>query len=85
MPIAPSTGIEYLLSEEVLEVHLTDVEEWGLEDGGCAVVSSRRGSVRVKVQARHEVVGGVHDLPGYLGALYPPGVSSAEPPVSWGG
>ena len=44
MPIAPSTGIEYLLSEEVLEVHLTDVEEWGLEDGGCAVVSSRRGS-----------------------------------------
>ena len=48
-----SAGIEYLLSEEVLEVHPTDVEEWGLEDGGCAIVSSRRGSVRVKVQANN--------------------------------
>ena len=48
-----SSGIEYLLSEEVLEVHPSDVEEWGLEDGGCAIVSSRRGSVRVKVQANN--------------------------------
>ena len=48
-----SAGIEYLLSEEVLEVHPTDVEQWGLEDGGCAIVSSRRGSVRVKVQANN--------------------------------
>ncbi len=48
-----SAGIEYLLSEEVLEVHPADVEEWGLEDGGCAIVSSRRGSVRVKVQANN--------------------------------
>ena len=48
-----SAGIEYLLSEEVLEVHPADVEEWGLEDGGCAIVSSRRGSVRVKVEANN--------------------------------
>ena len=48
-----SAGIEYLLSEEVLEVHPADVEEWGLEDGGCAILSSRRGSVRVKVQANN--------------------------------
>ena len=48
-----SAGIEYLLSEEVLEVHPTDVEDWGLEDGGCAIVSSRRGSVRVKVEANN--------------------------------
>ena len=48
-----SAGIEYLLSEEVLEVHPTDVEDWGLEDGGCALVSSRRGSVRVTVQANN--------------------------------
>ena len=48
-----SAGIEYLLSEEVLEVHPEDVEDWGLEDGGCAIVTSRRGSVRVKVQANN--------------------------------
>lgn len=46
-----SAGIDYLLSEEVLEVHPKDVEDWGLEHGGCAIVSSRRGSIRVKVQA----------------------------------
>jgi len=46
-----SAGIEYLLPEELLEVHPKDVEDWGLEDGGCAIVSSRRGSIRVKVQA----------------------------------
>ena len=46
-----SAGIEYLLPEEVLEVHPEDVAEWGLEHGGCAIVSSRRGSIRVKVQA----------------------------------
>jgi predicted molibdopterin-dependent oxidoreductase YjgC len=44
-------GIEYLLPEEVLEVHPEDVEGWGLTDGGYARMSSRRGSVRIKVQA----------------------------------
>ena len=48
-----SAGIEYLLPEELLEVHPKDVEDWGLEDGGCAIVTSRRGSVRVKVQANN--------------------------------
>jgi predicted molibdopterin-dependent oxidoreductase YjgC len=48
-----SAGIEYLLPEELLEVHPKDVEDWGLEDGGCAIVSSRRGSIRVKVQANN--------------------------------
>ncbi len=48
-----SSGIDYLLPEELLEVHPKDVEDWGLADGGCAIVSSRRGSVRVKVQANN--------------------------------
>ncbi|MBE23590.1 MAG: formate dehydrogenase subunit alpha [Gemmatimonadetes bacterium] len=46
-----SAGIDYLLSEESLEVHPKDVKEWGLKDGGFATVSSRRGSVKVKVEA----------------------------------
>ncbi len=46
-----SQGIEYLLSEEVLEVHPSDVAAWGLEHGACAIMSSRRGSVRVRVEA----------------------------------
>ncbi|MDZ7780234.1 MAG: molybdopterin dinucleotide binding domain-containing protein [Gemmatimonadota bacterium] len=44
-------GIGYLLPGEVLEVHPGDVARWGLEDGGVARVSSRRGSVDVTVQA----------------------------------
>ncbi len=46
-----AAGIDYFLPEELLEVHPADADKWGLEDGGCAIVSSRRGSVRVKVQA----------------------------------
>lgn len=46
-----SEGIDYLLSEETLEVHPDDVAEWGLEDGGWAEMASRRGSVTIKVQA----------------------------------
>ncbi len=45
-----SEGIDYLLSEEVLEVHPDDLTSWGLEDGGWAEMSSRRGSVTIKVQ-----------------------------------
>ena len=44
-----STGTEYLLSEETLEVHPADVEAWGLEHGGMARMSSPRGSVLIKV------------------------------------
>ena len=46
-----SAGIDYLLPEERLEVHPTDVAEWGLEDGGWAELASARGCVFVKVEA----------------------------------
>ena len=46
-----SKGIDYLLPEEVLEVHPDDAASWGLEHGGCAVMTSRRGHVRLKVEA----------------------------------
>ena len=46
-----SEGIDYLLSEESLEIHPEDIKKWGLQDGGFATMSSRRGSVRVKVEA----------------------------------
>ncbi len=44
-------GMDFLVSEEVLEVHPRDVTEWGLEDGAFATMSSPRGSVRIKVEA----------------------------------
>ena len=46
-----SVGTEYLVPEELVEVHPEDVKAWGLEDGGLAVMSSRRGEVLVKVAA----------------------------------
>ena len=46
-----ASGIDYLLSEEALEVHPDDVSEWGLVDGSWCTMSSRRGTVRVKVLA----------------------------------
>ena len=46
-----SEGIDYLLSEETLEVHPDDVRAWGLMDGGYAMMSSARGSVEIKVEA----------------------------------
>jgi len=46
-----SSGIDYLLSEETLEVNPDDVAAWGVADGSFVKMSSRRGSVRVKVQA----------------------------------
>jgi predicted molibdopterin-dependent oxidoreductase YjgC len=46
-----SGGIDYLLSEESLEVHPDDVRDWGLEDGGWAEMSSPRGCVSIKVKA----------------------------------
>lgn len=46
-----ASGIDYLLSEEALEVHPDDLAAWGLKEGEWAEVSSRRGSVRVKVRA----------------------------------
>ncbi|MCB0105659.1 MAG: molybdopterin-dependent oxidoreductase [Caldilineaceae bacterium] len=46
-----SQGIEYFVPEETLEVHPENVVEWGLQDGGWAKLSSRRGAVQVKVKA----------------------------------
>lgn len=46
-----SAGIDYLLSEERLEMNPIDVSKWGLEDGGWAKLSSPRGSVRIKIEA----------------------------------
>jgi formate dehydrogenase major subunit len=46
-----SAGIDYLLHEEVLEVHPDDVAAWGLTDGGWCKLTSPRGSVDVKVHA----------------------------------
>jgi len=46
-----AAGIDYLLSEEALEVNPADVAAWDLADGGWAVMSSPRGSVRIKVKA----------------------------------
>ncbi len=46
-----SQGIDYFVSEELLEVHPDNVVEWGLQDGGWAKLSSRRGAVQVKVKA----------------------------------
>ena len=46
-----SSGIDYLLSEETLEVHPDNVTAWGLSDGGFARVMSRRGAVVVRVEA----------------------------------
>ncbi|MSU41999.1 MAG: formate dehydrogenase subunit alpha [Pedosphaera sp.] len=46
-----SSGIDYLLSEESLEVNPEDAVAWGFQDGDWATVSSRRGSVKIKVRA----------------------------------
>jgi len=46
-----SVGTEYLVPEELIEVHPEDVAAWGLTDGGFAKMASRRGEVTVKVSA----------------------------------
>jgi len=46
-----SVGSEYLVPEELVEIHPDDVAAWGLVDGDLAVLSSRRGEVVVKVRA----------------------------------
>ncbi|HEX9886706.1 MAG TPA: molybdopterin dinucleotide binding domain-containing protein [Longimicrobiales bacterium] len=82
-----SEGIDYFLSEEVLEVHPDDVEAWGLADGGLARLASRRGEVLVKVQANARSPRGTvfasfsfNDVPVNLltGAGYDPATDTAE-------
>lgn len=46
-----ASGIDYLLSEESVEVNPADVLAWGLRDGGWVQMTSRRGSVKIKVRA----------------------------------
>ena len=46
-----SQGIDYLLSEESLEIHPDDMAEWGLVDGGWVNLSSRRGTVKIRSRA----------------------------------
>ena len=40
-----------MLTEEALEVHPSDVDAWGLVDGGWCRMASARGSVQIKVEA----------------------------------
>ncbi len=44
-------GIEYLLSEESLEVNPLDIEKWGLKDGEWCRMWSARGNINIKVKA----------------------------------
>ncbi len=47
-----SSGIDYLLNEETLEVHPDDVVAWGLQDGGFCRMTSSKGEVEIKVEAK---------------------------------
>jgi len=44
-----AVGTQYLVPEEVVEVHPDDLVAWGLADDDLVVMSSRRGEVLVKV------------------------------------
>ena len=44
-------GIDYLLPEELLEVHPDDVAAWGLSDGATCRMASARGAIEIKIQA----------------------------------
>ena len=82
-----SAGIEYLLPEESLEVNPADVAAWGLSHGGWCTMSSRRGSVKIKVQATERSPRGTvfssfsfNDVPVNIltGAGYDPVTDTAE-------
>lgn len=45
-----SAGIDYLLSEETLEVHPDDAAAWGLTDGAMVHMTSARGGVDIRVE-----------------------------------
>ena len=55
----------------VVEVHPSDAQPLGLVDGAIAIVSSRRGSVRVPVQLSEAIRPGVVFLPMHWGASQP--------------
>lgn len=45
-----SSGIDYLLSEESLEIHPADAEAWGIADGEFVKMASRRGEIQIKAR-----------------------------------
>jgi formate dehydrogenase major subunit len=49
-----SAGIDYLLSEESLEVHPDDLVDWQLTDGDFVNLTSRRGTVKIRVRASEQ-------------------------------
>ena len=82
-----SAGIDYLLPEETLEVHPADVQALGLCDGGWCTMSSRRGSVKIKVESTEKSPRGTvfssfsfSDVPVNIltGAGYDPVTDTAE-------
>ncbi|HIF22605.1 MAG TPA: formate dehydrogenase subunit alpha [Gemmatimonadetes bacterium] len=46
-----SEGLDYLRPQETLEVHPDDVAAWGASDGAWVKMSSRRGSVRIRIES----------------------------------
>ncbi|MFT5291490.1 MAG: formate dehydrogenase major subunit [Planctomycetota bacterium] len=46
-----AVGSQFLVPEELVEIHPDDVVAWGLTDGELAVMSSPRGEVLIKVEA----------------------------------
>ena len=42
-----SSGIDYLLDEESLEIHPDDANAWGIDDGDFVRMSSRRGTIEI--------------------------------------
>ena len=46
-----AAGIDYLLSEESLEIHPDDLTDWGIPDGGWASLRSRRGTIKIRARA----------------------------------
>ena len=86
-----SEGIDYLLPEEVLEVHPEDVKQWGLRDAGWCQVTSPRGSIEIKVKATRRSPRGTvfasfsfSDVPvnALTGSGYDPITQTAEVKVS---
>ena len=86
-----SDGIDYLLPEEVLEVHPEDVKQRGLPDGGWCQVTSPRGSIKIKVKATRRSPRGTvfasfsfSDVPvnALTGSGYDPITQTAEVKVS---
>ena len=46
-----ASGIDYLLSEETLEVHPDDLTAWNIPNGSFVKMASRRGEIELKVEA----------------------------------